>query len=113
MANPVQWTSRSGESRLDFHENHLPNGQLQVYAELFQKNVQNQFNSTQIFIDERNMVVERENLHALMRGIPQQISYVSQLNSEQKHALIQSLQPRNITIERDHQSASITIHALP
>lgn len=112
MTNPIQWTSRSGESRLDFHVK-TDNGQMKVYAELFQKNVNNQFNSTQIFIDERNMVVERENLHALMRGIPQQISYVSQLNNEQKNALIHSLQSRNITIENWINAGKITIHALP
>ena len=112
MASAVEWISRTGEARLDFCVTQQKGG-LQVYAELFQKNVQQQFQTTNIIISERDMVVETENLHALMRGIPQKAFYVSQLSSDQKNNLIKSLSDRNITIERGHQSASITIHALP
>ena len=113
MAGPVRWISRSGESRLDFYRIYSDDGKMHVMAELFQRNVESQFDSTKINIDEGNMVVERANLYDLMRGSTQQTSYVSKLHPDQKNALIESLETRTITIERGPCAAFITIHASP
>ncbi|MGR3912805.1 MAG: hypothetical protein QRY71_05830 [Candidatus Rhabdochlamydia sp.] len=136
----TSWISQDSEIKLDFYctesiyqdprttyytESLNQDGRVRNYhqpqvirvqhyvAKLFQKNSNGVFVNTNIHIPESCMLIETKNVYDLMRGVPQQIFNVSELNSRQKQFIMQSLESRNITVERNFHSANLIIHALP
>ena len=108
-----QWTDRAGDVRLEFYMKPVGNDKMELTAKLFQINARKEFIDTGIVLSEKEMTVETENIHALMRSIPQKSFKLSQLTHAQKMAIMQSLSSRVISVERGIHSGSLVIHALP
>jgi hypothetical protein len=108
-----QWTCRTGDVRLEFYTKPIGNDKTELMAKLFQKNARKEFIDSGIVVSEKEMTVETENIHALMRSIPQKSFMLNQLTHAQKMAIMNSLSTRNISVARGFHSGSLVIHALP
>lgn len=104
------WVDRSGDPGLVFSHS---GSNASIIAELFQKR-NDQYESTNVLISEKDISVEERGINELSRGIPQRTWIFNQLTSEQKRGVLNSISSRTIEIMRGfNNTGSIVIHGLP
>ena len=99
--NPTSWIYKSGENTFTFH---IQNDQVSVSFSK-DKNIIKK-------ITEKNIIIEIENITALLQGMPQKTFHMNNLASPQKQNILHSLQGRNIEIIKDDDQYFLLIHAL-
>ena len=83
-------------------------------VQLFKKDKDENYQCTKLIATEDKIIIETENMHSILRGVPQRTFCINELNTNQKEDILDSIDRRDIAIIESciHPQLKIIIHAL-